>query len=32
LPLLIVEAQKWAGKEDNKVVETDKFNIKRKLV
>ena len=32
LPLIIVESQKWAGKEDNKVTETDKFNIKRKLV
>ena len=32
LPLIIVEAQKWAEKVDNKVTETDKFNIKRKLV
>jgi len=32
LPLIIVEAQKWAWREDNKVTETDKYNIKRKLV
>lgn len=32
LPFVIVEAQKWAGKEDNKVTEMDKFNVKRKLV